>query len=37
MPRGNFGERRAFNDFTGKYETVTCDAATVELGSGWRL
>ena len=37
MPRGNFGEIRAFNDFTGTYETVTWDAATVELGGGWGL
>tara|TARA_Y100000401_G_C8321639_1_gene225622 strand:+ start:179 stop:934 length:756 start_codon:yes stop_codon:yes gene_type:complete len=37
MPRGNFGEIRAFNDFTGTYETVSWDAATVELGGGWGL
>ena len=37
MPRGNFGEIRAFNDFTGTYETITWDAATVELGGGWGL
>ena len=37
MPRGNFGEIRAFNDFTGTYETVTWSAATVELGGGWGL
>jgi hypothetical protein len=37
MPRGNFGEIRAFNDFTGTYETVTWDAATNELGGGWGL
>ena len=37
MPRGNFGEIRAFNDFTGTYETVTWNAATVELGGGWGL
>ena len=37
MPRGNFGEIRAFNDFTGTYETVSWDAATAELGGGWGL
>ena len=37
MPRGNFGEIRAFNDFTGTYEDVTWAAASVELGGGWGL
>ena len=37
MPRGNFGEIRAFNDFTGIYEDVTWATSTVELGGGWGL
>jgi len=37
MPRGNFGEIRAFNDFTGSYEDVTWASTSVDLGGGWGM
>ena len=36
MPRGNFGEVRAFQDFLGSYEDVTWSAnADIDLNGGW--
>ena len=36
MPRGNFGEIRAFNDFLGSFEDVTISAnVDTDLNGGW--
>ncbi len=36
MPRGNFGEIRAFQDFLGSYEDVTWTAdVDIDLNGGW--